>query len=170
MNANPLSVRQGKTDRVVRQLKQLLGTFGVACDTLCPVRSPQVRIIPGQSFWYYMIGWRECVFPDVFRYGSFINGKRECLTNMDVIEWFGKIVHGIIVDPELFFLMELGFLPDLVQLGMWYLHYIEFFLKITLIGCLCCMVEGEGDVLELWRLVVVMGIGYKCDITLMNIM
>ena len=46
-----------------------------------------------------MIGRDNRSFPHIFGDGRFVNRQRECLPDMDVIEWLCQVVHRVIVDP-----------------------------------------------------------------------
>ena len=54
-----------------------------------------------------MVRRNDSPLPDSVDNGCFVDSQGKCLADVDVVERFYQVIHGVIVDPELRYLVEI---------------------------------------------------------------
>ena len=88
-------------------LQQCLRLFWIPLQTLRTIRSTEIWVVTWHTLWHDMVCRQHCSFPDVIGYRCFIDSQGECLANMDIVERFYQVIHGVVVNPQLRDLVEI---------------------------------------------------------------
>src|SRR5256885_8105532 len=105
-----------------------------------------------------MVRWQDRSLPDIVDNGSFVDSKGECLADVDVVEWLCQVVHGVVIDPELGYLIEIFALLIGGKGRDRYAGDISLTSLIGAIGVVWLLVKGESYFFQLWLRPIVVGI------------
>src|SRR5205807_6248451 len=88
--------------------------------------------------------------PDIIGNGRFVDSLGECLANVDVVEWLYQVVHSVIVDPQLGYLVEIFALLIIGKGRDRYASDISLACLVGAIGIVRLLVEGKSYFFQLW--------------------
>src|ERR1051326_3310642 len=108
-----------------------------------------------------MVCWQDRTFPDSVDNGIFVDSQGERLADADVVEWLYQVVHGVIIDPQLGYLIEIFALLVSGEGRDGYAGDISLTGLIGAIGVVWLLVEGGTYFFQLWVGSIVVGIGYE---------
>ena len=119
-----------------------------------------------------MVRRDDAVLPHAVDNQVLVDRQGECLANVDIIEWFHQVIHGVEVDPQLgnLLILVIGKHLCLGYIGGRNTSKINLTCLIRLVYCVYALVERINELCQLWFGSIVVGVWHEDDLLVVGIL